>query len=180
MDYIVEAAKRMQQMILDLLEYSRVLTKGDELKEIDTTEALNDALFNLKGTIQNSKAVITHNNLPIVTADKSQLAKVFQNLIANAIKFKKEDEPPRIHVSAFKNDERNEYVFNVCDNGIGMDTQYAERIFTIFQRLHTRDEYHGTGIGLSIAKKIIERHGGRMWVESQLGVGSTFYFTLPV
>ena len=179
MEYIVEAAKRMQRMILDLLEYSRVSTNNEEFEEIDTTEVLDGALFNLRGAIENNKAVITHNDLPAVTADKSQLIKVFQNLIANAIKFKKEDEPPKIHVSARKDLQKNQYIFSVQDNGIGMDPQYAERIFTLFQRLHTRDEYQGTGIGLSVAKRIVERHGGRIWVESELGKGSTFYFTLP-
>ena len=180
MEYIVEAAKRMQRMILDLLEYSRVSTNNEEFEEIDTTDALDGALFNLRGAIENNKAVITHNDLPAVTADKSQLIKVFQNLIANAIKFKKEDEPPKIHVSARKDLQKNQYIFSVQDNGIGMDPQYAERIFTLFQRLHTRDEYQGTGIGLSVAKRIVERHGGRIWVESELGKGSTFYFSLPI
>ena len=180
MEYIVEAAKRMQRMILDLLEYSRVSTNNEEFEEIDTTEVLDGALFNLRGAIENNKAVITHNDLPAVTADKSQLIKVFQNLIANAIKFKKEDEPPKIHVSARKDLQKNQYIFSVQDNGIGMDPQYAERIFTLFQRLHTRDEYQGTGIGLSVAKRIVERHGGRIWVESELGKGSTFYFSLPI
>ena len=179
MDYIVEAAKRMQRMILDLLEYSRVSTNADEFKEIDTVEALDEALFNLKGIIENNNAVITHNDLPKVTADKSQLIKVFQNLISNAIKFKKDNEQPKIHISARKDPQKNQYVFSIQDNGIGMDSQYAERIFTLFQRLHTRDEYQGTGIGLSVAKRIVERHGGRIWVESELGKGSTFYFTIP-
>ena len=179
MDYIVEAAKRMQRMILDLLEYSRVSTINDEFKETDTTEVLNGALFNLKGTIKHNNAVITHNDLPTVIADKNQLIKVFQNLISNAMKFKKENEPPKINISASKDKGKNEYVFSVHDNGIGMDPQYVERIFTIFQRLHTRDEYPGTGIGLSIVKRIVERHGGRIWVESELGNGTTFYFTLP-
>ena len=180
MEYIVEAAKRMQRMILHLLEYSRVSTNNEEFEEIDTTAVLDGALFNLRGAIENNKAVITHNDLPAVTADKSQLIKVFQNLIANAIKFKKEDEPPKIHVSARKDLQKNQYIFSVQDNGIGMDPQYAERIFTLFQRLHTRDEYQGTGIGLSVAKRIVERHGCRIWVESELGKGSTFYFSLPI
>ena len=179
MDYIVEAAKRMQRMILDLLEYSRVSTINDEFKETDTAEVLNEALFNLKGTIKHNNAVIIHKDLPTVTADKSQLIKVFQNLISNAIKFKKENEPPKINISASKDKEKNEYVFSAQDNGIGIDPQYVERIFTIFQRLHTRDEYPGTGIGLSIVKRIVERHGGRIWVESELSRGTTFYFTLP-
>lgn len=180
MDYVVEAAKRMQRMILDLLEYSRVSTSNVEFKEIDITDALDEALFNLKGTIKRNNAVITHNDLPAVTADKSQLVKVFQNLISNAIKFRKETEPPKIYISARENEEKDEYVFSVADNGIGMDTQYAGRVFTIFQRLHTIEEYHGSGIGLSVAKRIIERHSGRIWVESELGKGATFYFTLPI
>jgi PAS domain S-box-containing protein len=179
-DYVVEAAKRMQQMILDLLEYSRIMTKGEEFKEIDAAEALNVALFYLKGLIENCDAEITYDKLPKIMADQSQLTKVFQNLISNAIKFKKENEPPKIHISAKKDKDRNEYVFSVHDNGIGMDPQYAERIFIIFQRLHTLDEYQGTGIGLSIVKRIIERHNGHIWVESELGKGSTFYFTIPI
>ena len=180
MDYIVEAAKRMQQMILDLLEYSRVSMNNAEFKEVDTAEALDEALFNLKGTIEHNDAVITYNDLPTVTADKSQLVKIFQNLISNAIKFKKENQQPKIHISAGKDPQKNQYVFSIQDNGIGMDPKYVERIFTLFQRLHTRDEYQGTGIGLSVAKRIIERHGGRIWVDSELGKGSTFYFTIPV
>ena len=179
MGYIVEAAKRMQRMILDLLEYSRVSTSQEEFREIDTAEVLDEALFNLRGTIENNNAVITYTGLPKVTADKSQLVKVFQNLISNAIKFKKENKQPQIHISVRKDSQKNQYLFCIQDNGIGMDSQYAERIFTLFQRLHTIDEYHGTGIGLSVAKRIVERHGGCIWVESELGVGSTFYFTLP-
>jgi PAS domain S-box-containing protein len=179
-NYIVEAAKRMQQMILDLLEYSRVMTKGEKFKETDATEALDTALFYLKGAIKDCNVEVTPDKLPTVMADQSQLTKVFQNLISNAIKFRKHNEPSKIHISARKDKEKNEYVFSVQDNGIGMDPQYAERIFTIFQRLHTLDEYRGTGIGLSIVKRIIERHGGHVWVESELGKGSTFYFTLPI
>ena len=111
--------------------------------------------------------------------DESQITKVFQNLISNAIKFKKEDKPPEIQIFARKDNERNEYVFSVADNGIGMDPQYADRIFTIFQKLHTLDEYQGSGIGLSIVKRIVERHGGKIWVKSALEHGSTFYFTIP-
>jgi light-regulated signal transduction histidine kinase (bacteriophytochrome) len=111
-------------------------------------------------------------------ADKSQLVQLFQNLIGNALEFRKPDESPKIHISAHKED--NEYLFSVNDNGIGMEPQYKERIFIIFQRLHTIDVYNGTGIGLSVAKKIVERHGGHIWVESELGEGSTFYFTIPI
>jgi PAS domain S-box len=179
MEYVVEAAQRMQQMILDLLEYSRVVTKGGFFKDVNTDESLDKALFNLKGTIENTNATVTHDDLPILIGDESQLIKVFQNLISNAIKFKKPEISPKIHISASLDDKRDEYVFSVSDNGIGMDPQYAERIFTIFQRLHTLDEYQGSGIGLSITKRIIERHGGRVWVKSSIGNGSTFYFTIP-
>jgi chemotaxis family two-component system sensor kinase Cph1 len=178
-EYVVEAAQRMQQMILDLLEYSRVMTTGGIFKKINTSEALNTALFYLKGAIEECNVKITHDTLPTITADQNQISKVFQNLISNAIKFRKPDEPPKIHISSKKDEEKNEYVFSVADNGIGMDPQYAERIFTIFQRLHTLEEYKGTGIGLSIVKRIIDRHGGHVWVESELGKGSTFYFTIP-
>lgn len=177
--YVVEAAKRMQQMILDLLEYSRIMTKGEEFREINTTEALNEALFYLKSIIEECNVEITHDELPQLRADRSQITKVFQNLISNAIKFRNPGVPPKIHISAKEDKEKNEYVFSVQDNGIGMDPQYAEQIFTIFQRLHTLDEYPGTGIGLSIVRRIIERHGGHVWVESELGKGSTFYFTIP-
>ncbi len=178
-EYIVEASQRMQQMILDLLEYSRVVTKGGEFEEIDANEALDTALFYLKGLIEECNVEITRDNLPKLIADQSQFTKVFQNIISNSIKFSKPNEPPKIHISYKKDEKRNEHVFSVQDNGIGMDPQYAERIFTIFQRLHTIDEYQGTGIGLSIVKRIIERHGGKIWVESELDKGSTFYFTIP-
>lgn len=177
-DYIVMATQRMQQMIIDLLEYSRVMTKGGEFKEMDANKALDNALFNLNGIIGECNAEITHDELPKIVADQGQITKVFQNLISNSIKFKKRNNPPKIHISAFKDEKNNEFVFSVQDNGIGMDLQYVERIFTIFQRLHTMDEYLGTGIGLSIVKRIIERHGGRIWVESELGKGSTFYFAI--
>lgn len=180
MDYIVEAAKRMQRLILDLLEYSRVTSKGKEFELVDVNEVLNTVLSNLKIGIDEDNVEIFYENLPTVMADSSQLVQLFQNLIGNAIKFRKPDEPPRIHVLAHKDEDKNEYVFSIQDKGIGMEPQYAERIFTIFQRLHTREEYSGTGIGLSVAKKIVERHGGHIWVESELGKGSTFYFTIPI
>jgi PAS domain S-box-containing protein len=180
MEYIVDAAKRMQQLINDLLEYSRVATQAKEFEPVDVNEVLNTVLSNLKISIDEDNVEIVYDNLPTVNADSSQLVQLFQNLIGNAIKFRKPDKPPKIHVSAHKNEENSEYVFSVSDNGIGMEPQYAERIFVIFQRLHTRDMYSGTGIGLSVAKKIVERHGGRIWVESELGEGSTFYFTIPL
>ncbi|MGF7119256.1 PAS domain S-box protein [Methanobacterium oryzae] len=177
MDYIVEAAIRMKEQIEGLLEYSRVATKGEEFKPVDINIILNQTIKILHTSIKESNAIITHDELPNVKGDADQLQRVFQNLISNAIKFRKSEEPLKIHISARK--ENNEYIFSISDNGIGIEEQYSERIFTIFQRLHTREKYKGTGIGLSIVKRIIERHGGRIWVESSFGVGSTFYFTIP-
>ncbi|MGB9980403.1 PAS domain S-box protein [Methanobacterium sp.] len=178
-DYIVDAAKRMQQLINDLLQYSRVTTKGKEFQLVNVNEVLDNVLQNLKMSIDENNTEIIVHELPTVIADDSQLIQLFQNLIGNAIKFRKPNEAPIIHISARKDENKNEYLFSVTDNGIGMEPQYAERIFTIFQRLHTRDEYEGTGIGLSIAKRIVERHGGQIWIESKYGKGSTFYFTIP-
>ena len=175
--YAVDGANRMQRLINDLLAYSRVGTRAKGFEPTDCTAVLDQALANLKAAIEKSGAVVTHDPLPTVMADNLQLVQLFQNLIGNAIKFHVE-KPPRIHVSAEQ--KGNEWVFSVRDNGIGIDPQYAERIFVIFQRLHTREEYPGTGIGLAICKKIVERRGGRIWVESQPGTGSTFYFTIPI
>ncbi|HEX3014491.1 MAG TPA: PAS domain S-box protein, partial [Methanobacterium sp.] len=178
--FIVDGTNRMQAMIKDLLKYSRVQTRGEEFKPTDVQNALDQALFNLKVTIEENNAEITHDNLPVVIADEKQLIQLFQNLIGNAIKFKKPDEPPKIHILSRIDRENSEYILGVSDNGIGMEQQYAGRIFELFQRLHTRDEYKGTGIGLAVAKKIVERHGGKIWVESEVGKGSTFYFTIPL
>ncbi|MGF7119078.1 sensor histidine kinase [Methanobacterium oryzae] len=180
MDYIIDAAERMQQLINGLLQYSRVTTQGNKFQPVNINNVVNDVLFNLRTSIEENNAEITVDKLPTVTIDKLQLLQLFQNIIGNAIKFKKPDESPKIHISANKDEERNEYVFSVVDNGIGIEPQYNERIFVIFQRLHTQDVYKGTGIGLSIAKRIIERCGGCIWVESSFGKGSTFYFTLPI
>ena len=176
-DYAVEGANRMQTLISALLAYSRVGKKGRPFERQDSNMILQEAEDNLRMVIRDSGAVITHDVLPAVTCDGTQLSQVFQNLIANAIKFRA-DLPPEIKISAERLD--NEWVFCVKDNGIGIDPKYAERIFVIFQRLHAREEYAGTGIGLAICKRIVERHGGRIWVESQEGQGSTFYFTIPV
>jgi light-regulated signal transduction histidine kinase (bacteriophytochrome) len=177
MDYIVIAAVRMKAMIQGLLDYSRV-GKDEELNEFNAEEALNQTLSNMHSSIEECHAEITHENLPVIIADKKQIARVFQNLIGNALKFRKDDVKPKIHVSAEKID--NEYIFSVQDNGIGIEEQYMGRIFDVFKRLHTIDKYEGTGIGLSVVKRIIDHHGGRVWVESSLGVGSTFYFTIPM
>ena len=180
MDYIVEAAKRMKEQIEGLLEYSRVATKGKEFQSIYTNSILDHVINNLKVSIEEYNGEVTHDTLPNIKGDTGQLQRVFQNLISNALKFSKEDEPPKVHISACEDPQNNEYIFSVSDNGIGIEEQYMERIFVIFQRLHTREKYMGTGIGLSIVKKIIERHGGRVWVESEFKKGSTFYFTLPI
>jgi PAS domain S-box-containing protein len=179
MDYIVEASIRMKDQILGLLEYSRVATQQEEVKPVDTNAILNQIIMGLNASIKESGAEIIVGKLPYVVGNKGQLQRVFQNLISNAIRFRKCEEPLKIHISAYKSEDEKEYVFSVSDNGIGIEPQYMERIFIIFQRLHTRDVYNGTGIGLSIVKKIIERHGGHIWVESEYGEGSTFYFTLP-
>ncbi|MDZ8077688.1 MAG: GAF domain-containing protein [Nostoc sp. DcaGUA01] len=226
-NYAVDGARRMQTLINDLLNYSRVSTRGQPFKRVDCNAVLKQAIANLQLAIADSKVVITHDSLPEVMADATQLTQVFQNLIANAVKFC-QNQQPEIHIGVGRGSEEadrgtrgqgdtekeethigrhgdteklltasprllipasssspplpiqpNEYVFWVEDNGIGLEPQYAERIFIIFQRLHTRDKYPGTGIGLAICKKIIERHGGRIWVESKPSQGSTFYFTIP-
>ncbi|MGZ7210071.1 MAG: sensor histidine kinase, partial [Methanobacterium sp.] len=178
-EFIVNATKRMQDLIKDLLEYSRVTTRGNEFIPVNTEDILQKTISNLHAAISESEAEITYDELPEVMADHGQMGQLFQNLISNALKFKNPHIPPKIHISARKDAENNEYIFNVQDNGIGIEKEYFDRIFTIFQRLHTREEYSGTGIGLSIAKKIVERHGGDLWVESAPGEGSTFYFTIP-
>ncbi|MGZ7135521.1 MAG: sensor histidine kinase [Methanobacterium sp.] len=179
MDYIVEAAIRMKKQIEGLLEFSRVATKGNEFQKVNMDEVLERTINSLNSLICECNADITYDDLPLVMGDPGQLQRVFQNFISNALKFRKYEEPLKIHISANNSEDGKEYVFSIQDNGIGMEAQYFERIFTIFQRLHTIGEYNGTGIGLSIVKRIIERHGGRVWVESKFGKGSTFYFTLP-
>jgi len=174
--FAVDGASRMQRLIQDLLAYSRVGSKGMNLLDISSEDALQQALVNLRGAIEEGGALVTHDPLPIVLADEMQLIQLFQNLVANAIKYQKSG-IPLVHVSAGKNDEKK-WQFSVRDNGLGIDPQYFERIFGLFQRLHKREEFAGTGIGLAICKKIVERHGGRISVESQAGQGSAFRFTL--
>ena len=176
-NYAVDGAKRMQLLINDLLAYSRVNTKGGKLEDVDLEKVLDEVLFNLEILIEENQAVITRDPLPKICADHRQIVQLFQNLITNGLKYRS-DETPQIIISAQK--ENKYWLFSIADNGIGMDPQYRERIFQIFSRLHTHDEYEGTGIGLAIAKRIIVRHGGRIWVESELGEGSTFYFTIPI
>ena len=175
--YAVEGASRMQRLINDLLSYSRVGSRGKEFEPTDCAHVLGQAIANLQGVIVESGAVVTNDDLPTVKADQPQLIQLFQNLIDNAIKFRRK-EPPRIHISAER--KGDEWLFSIVDNGIGIDPQYAERIFVIFQRLHEKGEYPGTGIGLAICKRIVERHGGRIWVESMPEKGSTFFFTIPI
>jgi PAS domain S-box-containing protein len=174
--FTVEGAKRMQTLIDDLLAYSRVGTRGEPFIPTSMNSVLSKAIANLEVAIEESHAVVTHDQLPTVLGDESQLIQLFQNLLGNAIKFRGDD-APAIHVGV--EETKDGWVFSVRDNGIGIDMKYIERIFTIFQRLHARDEYPGTGIGLAVVKKIVERHGGRIWVKSAPESGSTFYFTLP-
>jgi PAS domain S-box-containing protein len=194
--FAVEGATRMHLLINDLLEYSLVDRSDRSFRPADCEEVLAQALRNLEFTISDSGACITHDPLPTVAGDAPQLQRVFENLIHNAIKFHAA-EPPRVHISARLQmadgksqiaestmlsevvNRQSEWVFAVRDNGIGIEPQYTERIFRLFQRLHSRSEYPGTGIGLPVCKKIIERHGGRIWVESELGAGATFYCTIP-
>jgi PAS domain S-box-containing protein len=175
--FAVDGAERMQGLIQDLLAYSRAGTSGRALREISSEDALQAALTNLRATIEESGAVITHDGLPTITSDDRQLTQIFQNLVGNAIKYRGAA-TPHIHV-AVANGGSNEWTFSVRDNGMGIDPQYFERIFVLFQRLHGRQQYEGTGIGLAICKKMLERLGGRIWVESQPQQGSIFHFALP-
>ncbi len=167
----------MQTLIQDLLAYSRVNTKRQELRPTDTEEVLAAVERNLDLQLSEAGAVLTHDPMPEVLADPLQIEQVLMNLVSNAIKFRKTDVPLRIHVGARRLD--GFWEFSVKDNGIGIEAEYLEKIFVIFQRLHTKEAYPGTGIGLAIVKRIIDRHGGRVWVESTPGEGSTFFFTLP-
>lgn len=175
--YAVEGVSLMQTLIDDVLAYSRVDTQAIEFELTDVQSSLEKALANLRRRIKDNQAVISYEPLPTVMADSTQLMQLFQNLIGNAIKFRSQA-TPNIHIGAERLED--EWLFSVEDNGIGIDPQFFERIFVIFQRLHTRDEYPGTGMGLAICKKIVECHRGQIWVESELGQGATFYFTIPV
>jgi PAS domain S-box-containing protein len=174
--FAVGGANRMQRLIEDLMAYSRVGTRGTDLVKTSSEEALQQALINLRGSIEESDALVTHDPLPAVLADETQLIQLFQNLVGNALKYRSPG-VPRVHIGAVRDREKR-WSFAVTDNGIGMDPQYFDRIFGMFQRPHKREEYAGTGIGLTICKKIVERHGGSISVESQLGQGSTFRFSL--
>ena len=174
--FAVDGATRMSRLITDLLDYSRINTRGKPLESVEMEAILQRALDNLQVAIRDSAAQITHEPLPMVRGDAPQLVQLLQNLVGNAIKFRSPDRPVHVCIAAETNDD--EWVFSVKDDGIGIEPQYAEKIFLIFQRLHSRGEYPGTGIGLAICKRIVERHGGRIWVQSQNGQGSTFFFTI--
>ncbi len=176
-EYAVDGTHRMQRLINDLLAFSRVGTRGKPFVPTDCEEVIKHIEMNLKIAIEENKAVVKHNVLPTVNGDTVQLERLFQNLIGNAIKYHGERNP-EVVVSAEKNGQF--WTFSIKDNGIGIDPDDRERVFGIFQRLHTRDKYEGTGIGLAVCKKIVERHGGDIWVESELGKGSAFKFTIPM
>lgn len=176
-DFAVDGAKRMQGLIQDLLMYSRVSTKGKLFEPTECQTVYEKAIKNLEISIDEYKANVTRDDLPQVLADEGQLMQLFQNLIGNSLKFCK-DRTPEVHVSAKQ--EGNSWIFGIKDNGIGVAPEHQERIFQIFQRLHNREEYEGTGIGLAVCKKIVERHGGKIWVESKVGKGTTFWFTIPI
>ncbi len=174
--YAVDGVQRMQALINDLLAYSRAGSRAVALEPVELDAVLDRVLANLGPAVEDAGATVTRDPLPTVAGDAGQLAQVLQNLVANAMKFRGQ-EPPRVHVSAARG-EGGEWTVSVADNGIGIAPEFVDRIFVIFQRLHNRAEYEGTGIGLSICKKIVERHGGRIWVESAPGAGAAFLFTL--
>jgi len=173
--YASEGALRMQTLIQDLLAFSRIGRNGAALGHVDCGAVMDEVLLSLGPAMEETGALVTHTALPVVWADRSQMVQVFQNLIGNAIKFRGED--PAISVQAEKAGEQ--WLFSVSDNGIGIAPEYAENIFVVFQRLHARTEYPGNGIGLAICKKIIQRYGGKIWVEPRAGHGSIFKFTMP-
>jgi light-regulated signal transduction histidine kinase (bacteriophytochrome) len=176
-DFAVDGAKRMQRLIQDLLGFSRVGRVGGEVVDVDLAQALAEATGNLDEAIAESGAVVTHDELPVVRGEAPLLVQLFQNLVGNAVKFHHPDRPPRVHVSAERVGDA--WQLECRDNGIGIDDQYADRVFVIFQRLHPKDVYDGTGIGLALCKKIVEFHGGRIWIESHDGDGTSIRWTLP-
>lgn len=174
--YAVDGATRMQRLIQDLLAYSRVGSRGNPFRDVDCEGVLKQAMANLEAAFGESGATVEHEPLPRVAGDGSQLVQLFQNLLANAIKFHG-PEPTAIHVSA--REVEGAVQFSVRDNGIGIESRFFDRIFVIFRQLHSKSKYAGSGVGLAICKRIVERHGGRLWVDSELGHGSTFHFTVP-
>jgi len=177
LDHINKGAQRMSALVQDLLTYARVQTEVDRPSSDSLDQTFETALSLLKTAIDESEAVITHDPLPETERDQGQMVRLFQNLLGNAMKYRKPDVPPHIHVSAKQLD--SEWVIAVEDNGIGFDSKYAREIFVPFKRLHSRDQYEGTGVGLAICRRIVENHKGRIWAESTIGEGSTFFFTLP-
>jgi PAS domain S-box-containing protein len=176
-NFAVDGAKRMQQSIADLLSYSRVNSKELKLSSVDCQAAVQEAVRSLQAAIEATNASVDWDPLPVLSVDQRQFTQLFQNLLGNGIKFTKKQQAPRIHISA--EDSGAEWLFSVQDNGIGIEPRHAERVFQVFQRLHTKEEFPGTGIGLALCKTVVERHGGRIWMESEPGVGSTFRFTVP-
>jgi light-regulated signal transduction histidine kinase (bacteriophytochrome) len=175
-EFAVDGAERMKRLILDLLEYSRVNTSTEGKENVDLNAIIKELKVTYKSLLSETGGHLTTGQLPIVKGSRTQLLQLFQNIVGNAIKYKSA-EPPKIHISCIEHDA--DYEFAISDNGIGINPRFFHKIFIIFQRLHNRDHYGGTGIGLAICKKIIEKHGGKIWVESEIGKGSTFYFTLP-
>ena len=175
-DFAVDGAKRMRQIILDLLEFSRIGRNTGEMEELDLNELVKDICRLFQKQIEEKDAIVNVAILPVLGGYKTPLRQVFQNLISNALKYSKRDWPVKIHIDA--KELLNHWQFSLSDNGIGIRKEYFDKIFIIFQRLHNKDEFSGTGIGLAVTKKVIENHGGKIWVESTEGEGSTFYFTI--
>ena len=176
-EFAVNGAKRLDAMTNDLLQYSKITSQKRDITPVNFELVLNEALINLKVPIKENNAIITHDPLPVINGDERLKVQLFQNIIGNAIKYRRQ-ETPHIHIKAVK--ERGQYLFSISDNGIGMSSEHLKRIFTIFKRLHTHEEYEGTGIGLAIAQKIVYQQGGEIWATSKQGEGSTFYFTIPI
>ncbi len=175
--FAVEGVERMEKLIEGLLAYSRIARGAAQFGPVDSNTIFSLAVTNLSASIHECQAVVTKEDLPIVLGDETQLLQLFQNLIANAVKYRKPRTPPQVHVSSAR--EGSRYIFSVRDNGIGIDSKNYDRIFQIFQRLHSHEQYAGAGIGLAVCKRIVERHDGRIWIESVPGTGSTFFFTIP-
>jgi light-regulated signal transduction histidine kinase (bacteriophytochrome) len=176
LQYVVEGARRIQTLIDDLLSYTRLGAQSLSLQAVDLEKVLSEALSNLKLATEEKGAVLDWDPLPVVEADRTHMVLLFQNLLGNAIKFNG-DKKPKVHIGA--KEEADRWVLSVADNGIGIESKYFEKIFVVFQRLHARGDYPGTGIGLALCKKIVDQHNGKIWVESEPGQGSTFYFTIP-
>jgi light-regulated signal transduction histidine kinase (bacteriophytochrome) len=176
LEFVIDGAHRMQALLTGLLQFARVRSRGQPFAEVDCNEAFDDAVANMASNIGSAGANVSRGNLPVVSADSAQMTQLMQNLISNSIKYRNAA-PPEVRMDVELHN--GEWLFCLHDNGIGIDPEHRERIFVIFQRLHTRSEYAGTGIGLAVCKRIVERHHGRIWVESEPGNGSNFFFTIP-